>query len=116
MLFRQATPLCKDIRTAGTAVVIEGVASGEWVAVGKERHVAFRPGQINLQRSVAAGCDGATGERAKEPLALCLFNDRLFSPATVKEEVKKKKKTLNIKVERLNLSEAEAVLSLACLD
>lgn len=92
MLFRQATPLCRDIRTAGTAVVIEGVASGEWVAVGKERHVAFRPGQINLQRSVAAGCDGATGECAKEPLAICLFNDRLFSPATVKEEVVKKKK------------------------
>lgn len=115
---RQAAPLCKDVRTAGTAVVIEGVAGGEWVAVGKERHVAFRPGQINLQRSVAAGCDGATGECAKEPLALCLFNDRLFSPATAKEEVKKKgeKKALNIKFERLNSSEAEAALSLACLD
>lgn len=69
--------------------------SGERVAVREEGHVALRLGQVDMQCSVAAGCNGATGKVAKNPLVVGLLNDRLFSPAPVKVEVKKKKKTLN---------------------
>lgn len=44
-----------------------------------------------MQCSVAAGCNGAIGKGAKNPLVVGLFNDRLFSPAPVKAEVKKEK-------------------------
>lgn len=85
LLFRWPLPLCKDIRTAeGTAVIVDRVVSGEWVAVREEGHVALWLGQVIMQCSVAAGCNGATGKGAKNPLVVSLFNDRLFSPAPVK--------------------------------
>lgn len=45
-----------------------------------------------MQRSVAAGCIGATGKGAKNPLVVGLLNDRLFNPAPVKKKVEVKKK------------------------
>lgn len=67
--------------------------SGERVVVREEGHVALRLGQVDMQCSVAVGCNGATGKVAKNPLVVGLLNDRLFSPAPVKGGGEKEKKT-----------------------
>lgn len=60
-----------------------------------------------MQCSVAAGCNGATGKGAKNPLVVTLLNDRLFSPVPVKVEVKKKKDLKQVKIYGLRASEAK---------
>lgn len=100
---------CRDIRAAeGTVVNVDRVVSGERVAVGEEGHVALRLGQVDMQCSVAAGCNGATGKGAKNPLVVSLLNDRLFSPAPVKGGGEEEKKDLKqVKNDSLSVSEAK---------
>ena len=50
-----------------------------------------------MQFSVAAGCKGATGKGAKNPLVVGLLNDRLFSPVTVRVEVEVERKRKDLK-------------------
>ncbi len=61
-----------------------------------------------MQCSVAAGCNGATGKGAKNPLVVGLLNDRLFSPAPVKGGGEEEKKDLKqVKIDDRRASEAK---------
>lgn len=107
-LFRCTPPLRAAIRSAeGTAVIVDRVASGKWVPVREKGHVALGLGQVIMQRSVAAGCNGATGKGAKNPLVVGLLNDRLFSPARVRGGSEEERTDLNqVKMDGLRLRAA----------